>query len=34
VSTSDDRDAARDFVNRLLSDEGRAALRRAGFALP
>jgi molybdate transport system substrate-binding protein len=34
VSRSDDRDAARDFVNRLLSDEGRAALRRAGFALP
>jgi molybdate transport system substrate-binding protein len=34
VVDSDHRGAAEDFVERLLSDEGRQALRAAGFGLP
>jgi molybdate transport system substrate-binding protein len=34
VADSDSADGARAFVERLLSDDGRAALERAGFVLP
>jgi len=34
VAASDERDAARTFVERLRSDEGRVALERAGFVVP
>jgi molybdate transport system substrate-binding protein len=34
VAASDSADSARAFVERLLSDDGRAALERAGFVLP
>lgn len=34
VTGSDEKGAARAFVERLLGDEGRAALRDAGFGLP
>jgi molybdate transport system substrate-binding protein len=34
VATTDDEDAATAFVDRLLSEEGRTALERAGFVVP
>lgn len=34
VTATDDRDAAQAFVDRLLSEEARAALARAGFVVP
>ena len=34
VAASDDKDAARAFVDTLRSDSGRSALEQAGFALP
>jgi len=34
VVDSDDEDAAAEFVEKLLGEEGRAALERAGFVLP
>ena len=34
VADSNDEDAAEDFVETLLGDEGREALERAGFVVP
>ena len=34
VADSDDEDAAEEFVETLLGDEGREALERAGFVVP
>lgn len=34
VKGTDRRDAAREFVDRVLSEDGRRALRQAGFGLP
>jgi molybdate transport system substrate-binding protein len=34
VAGSDDEDAAEEFVEKLLGDEGREALERAGFGVP
>jgi molybdate transport system substrate-binding protein len=34
VADSDDEDGAAEFVERLLGDEGREALERAGFVVP
>jgi molybdate transport system substrate-binding protein len=34
VADSDDEDAAEEFVDKLLGEQGRAALERAGFVVP